>query len=56
MSRADELDRETDLLLKAGYFDKHGNPRQDAEGKRIWDAVQRQLLAEDIPEDNAKPR
>jgi hypothetical protein len=43
LREAAALDRETELLAKAGYFDADGNPRQDSEGKRIWAEVQRQL-------------
>lgn len=40
---AEALQRETQLLIEAGYFDPKGNPRTDAKGKEIWAKVQRQL-------------
>jgi len=42
-AHAEDLDRETEALLKAGYFDEVGCPRTDVEGKKIWNEVQRQL-------------
>jgi hypothetical protein len=45
VSLAMRLDRENKLLREAGYFDSNGNPRKDAEGRRIRDSLQPQLSA-----------
>lgn len=39
------LESETNLLSKADYFDATGRPRTDAEGRNIWDAVQKEMAA-----------
>jgi hypothetical protein len=39
------LESETNLLSKAGYFDAAGQRREDTEGHRIWEAVQKEMAA-----------
>ena len=45
MRHAMQLERESKLLSKAGYYDAAGNPRTGEEGGRIWDTVQKEMAA-----------
>jgi hypothetical protein len=48
LSQAYWLTRETELLRESGYFDEHGMPRSDEQGKEIFAKVVEQLRQESI--------
>ena len=45
-TEADQLDRETELLVEAGYFDAEGRPMEGEAGKKIFAECTAKLRAE----------